>query len=68
MQFADLQSDVAERLPEERRKAVEALVAEFGASDTFRFLMTLTAGSSKRERHVLRMLLRELDRLDQQAG
>ena len=67
MKLADLLAEVASRLPEPRRKAVEALVAEYGAGENLRFLLTLTAGASKRERRLLRRLLHALDELDERG-
>lgn len=65
MKLADLLADVAGRLPEPRRKAVESLIAEYGAGDNLRFLLNLVAGASKRERRLVRRLLNALDELDE---
>ena len=65
MDLADLWNDVVAQLPEDRRKAMEAVIEEYGAGETFRFLLALTAGTSHRERQLIRLFLRELDKLDQ---
>ena len=65
VKLADLWNDVVAQLPEERRKAMEALVEEYGAGETLRFLLALVAGTNPRERQLIRLFLRELDKLDQ---
>ena len=64
MTFADLMSDVLGQLPEAKRLAMAAVVDEFGADENFRFVLALLAGTTTRERQVVRLFLRELDRLD----
>lgn len=66
MKLADLLADVAGRLPEERRQAMQALIDKYGAGDNLRFMLALAAGASRRERRLLRLLLNELDELDDQ--
>ena len=66
MKLADLMTDVAGRLPEERRRAVQTLVDKYGAGDSLHFMLALMAGASKRERRLVRLLLNELDELDSQ--
>ena len=67
MTLADLLADVLSSLPAERRKAVEALAGEYGADDNTRFLLSLVAGGTRRERGLVRRLLQEIDQLDEQA-
>ena len=62
--LADLLADALAQLPEERQQAIESLLAEFGGGESFRFLLTLTAGTTWRERQLIRLFLRELDKLD----
>lgn len=65
MTFKDLMGDVVAQLPEVRRRAMTAVVEEFGAGEEFHFLLALLAGTTQRERQLIRLFLRELDRLDQ---
>lgn len=64
MNLADLWNDVAAQLSEDRRKAMEAVIEEYGAEETFRFLLALVAGTSERERQLIRLFMRQLDELD----
>jgi anti-sigma factor RsiW len=64
MTLNDLLADVLDELPDDRRKAVEAMTEKFGASDTFRFTLALLAATDSRERRLSRLLLNEIDRLD----
>ena len=64
MKLADLLADVQAQVPEAKQKAVEELAEEYGASETFRFLMMLLAAASRRERRIARLLLRELEKVD----
>ncbi|MBT4500707.1 MAG: hypothetical protein HOC74_23450 [Gemmatimonadetes bacterium] len=68
MKLADLLGDVVGQLSEEQRRGMEALIAEYGAGETLRFLLALLAGTSKRERQLIRIFLRELDRIEQGRG
>jgi hypothetical protein len=63
--LTDLMGDVLAKLPQARKQALDELVKEYGAGETFHFLMALAGGTTKRERHLLRLFLRELDRIDQ---
>jgi N-methylhydantoinase B/oxoprolinase/acetone carboxylase alpha subunit len=65
MNLGDLQADVAGRLPEDRRKAVQALVEKYGAGENLRFILTLVAVGNKRDRRLVRLLLNELEDLDE---
>ena len=64
MTLKDLLSDVLDELPDDRRKAVDGLVAKFGAGDTFHFALALLAATDQRERRLARMLLNEIERLE----
>jgi len=68
--LSDLLADVVAALPAERKQAMAAIVDQYGATDTCRFLMALVAGSDSRERRLARLLMSELDRLEgeQQDG
>lgn len=65
MNLGDLLADVAGRLPEDRRHAVQALVAKYGGDENLRFILALVASGSKRERRLVRLLLNELEDLDE---
>jgi hypothetical protein len=65
MNLGDLLADVTGRLSADRRQAVQALVDKYGASENLRFILTLVAAGSKRERRLLRLLLNELEDLDE---
>ena len=64
MKLRDLLTDLVDQLPEDRRKLVEATAKEFGAGEDFQFLLTLVAGSNKRQWRVVRLLLNELEALE----
>ena len=64
MKLRDLLTDLVDKLPEDRRKLVEATANEFGAGEDFQFLLTLVAGSNKRQWRVVRLLLNELEALE----
>ena len=64
MTLSDLLEDVVGELPDDRRKMVEALVEEYGAVETCRFMLFLLAGADQRERRLARLLLNDLDRLE----
>ena len=66
VEIKDLLKDVMGHLPADHRKAVTALVDEYGASDTCHFMLALVAGATKRERRLTRMLLNELEKLSSQ--
>jgi len=65
VKLADLLGDVVAQLSEEQKRAMEALVEEYGAGETLRFLLALMAGTNKRERQLIRLFLRELDKIEQ---
>ena len=64
MKLRDLLTDIVDQLPEDKRKLVETMANEFGAGEDFQFLLTLVAGSNKRQRRVVRILLNELEALE----
>ncbi len=49
------------QLPEEKSKALAAIVEEYGASENYRFMLALVAAGTRRERRMGRMLLRQLE-------
>lgn len=65
MNLGDLLADVTGRLPEDRRKVVQALVDKYGANENLRFILLLVAAASKRERRLVRLLLNEMESLDE---
>ncbi len=67
MTFDDLLHDVLAQLPAARREAVDAMVGEFGAGPGFRFLLALLAGATARERQLVRLFVRELERLESET-
>jgi hypothetical protein len=62
--FAVLLEDVIGKLPEDKRQVLDENVEEYGANDNLRFLLGLTTGASKREHQLLRLLIRELEKLE----
>lgn len=64
MDFAVLLEDVIGKLPEDKRQVLDEIVEEYGANDNLRFLLGLTTGASKREHQLLRLLIRELEKLE----
>ena len=64
MKLRDLLTDLVDQLPEDKRKLVETMANEFGAGEDFQFLLTLVAGSNKRQRRVVRILLNNLEALE----
>ena len=49
------------QLPEEKSKALAAIVEEYRASENCRFMLALVAAGTRRERRLGRMLLRQLE-------
>ena len=68
VKLADLLSDVIGQLPDKKQQAVDELVEEFGAGETFRFLLALVAATSTRERRLVRLLLRELEKIEREES
>lgn len=65
MNLGDLLADVVGRLPEDRRQVVQTLVDKYGAGENLRFILTLVAAAGKRERRLVRLLLNEMEDLDE---
>ncbi|MSR83287.1 MAG: hypothetical protein EXS58_10255 [Candidatus Latescibacteria bacterium] len=65
MNLGDLLADVIGRLPEDRRQVVQTLVEKYGAGENLRFILLLVAAASKRERRLVRLLLNEMEDLDE---
>ena len=61
MNLVSLIEPIVERLPEDRRKIMEAIIAEYESGDTQRLLLALVAAASKRERQLMRVLLRDME-------
>ena len=53
--------DVLGRLPEDERQVMDGVVEEYGANDQLRFLLAMVTAANQRERHLLRLLIRELE-------
>ena len=61
LNLVSLIEPIVERLPEDRRKIMEAIKAEYEPGDTQRLLLALVAAASKRERQLMRVLLRDME-------
>ena len=61
LNLVSLIEPIVERLPEDRRKIMEAIIAEYEPGDTQRLLLALVAAASKRERQLMRVLLRDME-------
>ena len=48
-------------LPEDRRQIMEGVVREFALGETQLLLLALVAAASKRERQLIRILLRDME-------
>tara|TARA_Y100000588_G_C14127606_1_gene870120 strand:+ start:778 stop:981 length:204 start_codon:yes stop_codon:yes gene_type:complete len=64
MDFTVLLEDVIGKLPEDKRQVMDEIIAEYSANDNLRFLLALTTGANKRERQLLRLLIKELEKLE----
>ena len=53
-------------LPEDRRQIMEGVVGEFAPGETQRLLLALVAAASKRERQIIRILLRDMEVKEEQ--
>ena len=60
----DLTEQVVSRIPDDRRKIMDGLLEKLDGSENCRLLLALVAGASKRERQMVRLLVRELDQFD----
>jgi len=59
--LASLIEPIVESLPDDRRKIMGAIVAEYDPGDTQRLLLALVAAASKRERQLIRILMRDME-------
>ncbi len=64
MADTDLTEQAISQVPEARRKIMDDLLEKLGGSENCRLLLALVAAASKRERNVVRLLIRELDLFD----
>ena len=64
MTDTDLTEQAISQVPEARRKIMDDLLEKLGGSENCRLLLALVAAASKRERNVVRLLIRELDLFD----
>ena len=64
MADTDLTEQAISQVPEARRKIMDDLLEKLGGSENCRLLLALVAAASKRERNVVRVLIRELDLFD----
>ena len=62
MFLSDLYDDVLGALPEDRRKIAQAMIEEYGAGETARFMLALIASADSRERRLARLLINDIDR------
>ena len=53
-------------LPADRCQIMEGVVGEFALGDTQRLLLALVAAASKRERQLIRILLRDMEVKEEQ--
>jgi len=53
-------------LPADRRQIMEGVVGEFALGDIQRLLLALVAAASKRERQLIRILLRDMEVKEEQ--
>ncbi len=63
-----LHGQIVAKLPADRRKVMEALVAEFAPEETMRLLLALIAGANRRERQMLRLLMTDIEKMEVQAA
>ena len=61
MNFKTLIDPIVTGLPEDRRQIMEGAVREFALGETQRLLLALVAAASKRERQLIRILLRDME-------
>ena len=61
MNLASLIEPIVESLPEDRRKIMGTIVAEYDPGDTQRLLLALVAAASMRERQLIRILMRDME-------
>ena len=61
MNFKTLIEPIVTGLPEDRRQIMEGVVREFALGETQLLLLALVAAASKRERQLIRILLRDME-------
>ena len=66
MNLKTLIEPIVAGLPEDRRKIMESVAGEFALGDTQRLLLALVAAASKRERQLIRILLRDMEVKEEQ--
>ena len=66
MNLKTLIEPIVAGLPEDRRQIMEGVVREFALGDTQRLLLALVAAASKRERQLIRILLRDMEVKEEQ--
>ena len=66
MNFKTLIEPIVTGLPEDRRQIMEGVVREFALGETQRLLLALVAAASKRERQLIRILLRDMEVKEEQ--
>ena len=66
MNFKTLIEPIVTGLPEDRRQIMEGVVREFALGETQQLLLALVAAASKRERQLIRILLREMEVKEEQ--
>ena len=66
MNLKTLIKPIVTGLPEDRRQIMEGVVREFALGETQRLLLALVAAASKRERQLIRILLRDMEVKEEQ--
>lgn len=64
MNLETLYKQIVARLPAERRKIMESLIAEFSPGETARLLLALIAATSQRERQLVRLLMTDIEKME----
>ncbi|MFT5088983.1 MAG: hypothetical protein ACI906_001378 [Candidatus Latescibacterota bacterium] len=64
MNLETLYQQTIARLPAERRKIMQDLISEFGPGETACLLLALTAGTSQRERQLVRLLMTDIEKME----
>ena len=66
MNLTTLIEPIIAGLPEDRHKILDGVVGEFAPGDPQRLLLALVATASKRERQLIRILLRDMEVKEEQ--
>ncbi len=64
MNIETLYEQIVARLPAERRKIMESLMAEFSPGETGCLLLALIASTSQRERQLVRLLMTDIEKME----